>query len=170
MNIRVLALSLSLVSVATVACASGKGSSPGASSTVSSQGMGGMDHGTTFAFGEPGDPADAVRTVRIDALDTLRFAPASIEVAVGDTVTFELTNAGEIAHEFVLGDAATQDEHQGQMGQSMMSDEPNSVSLSPAEGASLTWTFTEPGTVLYACHVDDHFAGGMVGEISVGNG
>jgi uncharacterized cupredoxin-like copper-binding protein len=173
-NIKVLAVSLVSVSIATVACGAGE-DPPAVPSPAesSSQGMGGMDHGESFAFGEPADPSQAERIIQVEALDSLRFDPSSIEVDVGETVTFEVTNAGETAHEFVLGDATTQDEHQGEMGNmgaSMMPDEKNVLGLDRAEESSLTWTFTEPGTVLYACHVEDHFAGGMVGAITVGNG
>ena len=132
--------------------------------------MGGMDHGGGFTFGEPADPSDADRIIRVDAIDTPSFEPASIDVTVGETVTFHVTNVGELAHEFVLGDVVTQDQHQGEMGDmgGTMADEPNVVGLDPSEETSLTWTFTDPGTVLYACHVDDHYAKGMVGEIRVG--
>ncbi len=132
-----------------------------------------MNHGATFSFGEPADASDAVRTIEVAQLDTLRFDPASIDVEVGETIAFEVTNAGQTVHEFVLGDAAMQDQHEGAMGDavgSMMVDEVNAVRLSPSEKKLLTWTFTEPGTVLYGCHVDGHYAGGMVGEINVGAG
>ncbi|MEO8292107.1 MAG: plastocyanin/azurin family copper-binding protein [Actinomycetota bacterium] len=132
-----------------------------------------MNHGATFSFGEPADASDADRTIEVAQLDTPGFDPAAIDVEVGETVTFEVTNAGRTVHEFVLGDAAMQDQHEGAMGDaagSMMADEVNAVSLSPSEKKSLTWTFTEPGTVLYGCHVDGHYAGGMVGQIRVGNG
>ena len=43
-----------------------------------------------------------------------------------------------------------------------------SLSLDPGETAETTVTFDEPGELLFACHVDDHYEGGMVGTISVG--
>lgn len=132
-----------------------------------------MDHGQSFTFGEPADPSSADRVVQVSLLDTLRFDPASIHVKLGETISFQLTNTGQMAHEFVLGDAAEQDHHQAQMSGmdgSVMADEANAVLLDPAAGSSLTWTFTEPGTVLFACHVADHYAAGMVGTILVGDG
>ncbi len=152
MQTRLLAVSVGILSVAAVACSSDT---------------------TGFAFGDPAAAKDADRIIQITQLDTPGFDPASIDVEVGETVTFEVTNAGRTAHEFVLGDAAMQDEHagvMGDMGGSMMADEENARALDPSEKRSLTWTFTEPGTVLYACHVDGHYAGGMVGEINVGAG
>jgi uncharacterized cupredoxin-like copper-binding protein len=128
-----------------------------------------MDHGATFTFGEPADPSDADRVIEVDALDTPTFDPAAIDVAVGETVTFAVTNVGDVAHEFVLGDGAAQDQHQGEMGEvgHSMADEPNAVSVEPSQETLLTWTFTERGTVLYACHVNDHYAEGMLGRIRV---
>ena len=166
--LRSLALALTVL-IAAPACAS-EGDSPSSASHVSPSpdAMGGMDHGETFAFGEPGDPSAADRIVMVRALDGPRFDPASIEVQAGETVTFDVTNDGLISHEFVLGDAATQDQHEGEMGSGRsMSDEPNAVAVEPSQRGSLTWTFTEPGTFLYACHVDDHYAGGMIGTIMV---
>lgn len=179
MHIRPLAVALLVASVATVSCAgeespsSGSSSSkPSTSATTGGMDHGGMDQGAAFAFGEPADPSDTDRVIEVDALDTPSFAPAAIDVALGETVTFAVRNAGDVAHEFVLGDTATQDQHQGEMGEMghSMADEPNAVSVAPSAETSLTWTFTEPGTVLYACHVDDHYAEGMVGQVRVANG
>lgn len=177
MLIRSLALSMTLVSIATISCSS-EGIDPGGlgSSAPSSPGApalpvdkDGMEHGENFTFGAPAEAAEADRMIDVEALDTLRFDPASIDIEVGETVTFAVTNDGLIGHEFVLGDAAAQDQHQGQMGDMdhPMAPEANVVGVDPSEQASLTWAFTEPGTVLYACHVDDHFVQGMVGEIRV---
>lgn len=165
---------LNVLSIVVAGCASEPAppaAAPSAEAAATSPGMhGGTDHGTGWSFGEPGEATDADRMVDVEALDTLRFDPPSISASVGDTITFVLTNAGEVTHEFVLGDPATQDQHQGEMGEmsgSTMLDEANAVTVAPAEEKVLTWTFTEDGTVLYACHVDDHYAGGMVGEIRV---
>ncbi|MBA3691504.1 MAG: cupredoxin domain-containing protein [Actinobacteria bacterium] len=152
MRTRLRAASVGLLSVAAVACSSDP---------------------TGFAFGEPAAARDADRAIQVTQFDTPGFDPAAIDVEVGETVTFEVTNAGRTTHEFVLGDAAMQDEHADDMGDmawSMMADEENALTLEPFEKGSLTWTFTEPGTVLYACHVDGHYADGMVGEINVGAG
>lgn len=172
MLIRSLALLLTWASVVATSCAS-EGSAPAgpASSAApsSAEGMGGMDHGESFTFGAPADASEADRMIDVEALDTLRFDPDSIEVGVGETVTFVVTNDGAAGHEFVLGDAAAQDQHQGEMADmdEPMTAEANVLALDPSEQASLTWTFTERATLLYACHVDDHFVQGMVGEIRV---
>lgn len=126
-----------------------------------------------FAFGEPADAGDADRTVEVNANDDLSYDPDPIEVEAGETITFVVTNTGQAVHEFTLGDQTAQDEHEAEMvemmeeGEMMMHDEPNTLSLEAGETGELTWHFTEASEVLFACHQPGHYAGGMVGTISV---
>jgi len=121
-------------------------------------------------FGEPGDPADADRTIEVIQSDSLRFDPDSIAADEGETVTFRVTNEGAMPHEFVIGDMAYQQAHEDEMtGMSgdMMSDADPGVYVESGDTAEFTWTFTEPGTVEFACHVEGHYAGGMKGDLTV---
>jgi plastocyanin len=79
--------------------------------------MNGMDHdeetdegnGTEhagFAFGQPANASDADCTVEISAGNELVFDPADVTVSRGETVTFAITNDGDLMHDFVIGDAA----------------------------------------------------------------
>jgi hypothetical protein len=56
--------------------------------------------------GAAADQAGAVR-VAVTLTDALRIEPAEMTVPVGVPVTFVVTNAGVIPHEFVVGDEAT---------------------------------------------------------------
>ena len=131
------------------------------------------DGHTEFAFGEPADAADADRTIEVDANDDLTYDPPSIEIQAGETITFVITNTGQAVHEFTLGDEALQDEHEEEMAEMMeegemtMEDEPNALSLDPGETGELTWHFTSSGELLYGCHEPGHYAGGMVGDITI---
>jgi uncharacterized cupredoxin-like copper-binding protein len=158
------------LALAACADASGGSASDRDASPSSMAGHGEMGEGSV-TFGEPGDPDAADRIIKIAALDTLSFQPKEISVATGEIVLFEVTNDGKLAHEFVIGDDATQDEHEmemADMGQGMMpADEANAVGLEPGETKMLAWTFSEPGTFKYGCHVTGHYAGGMVGTITV---
>jgi uncharacterized cupredoxin-like copper-binding protein len=134
-----------------------------------------MDEGEheEFTFGEPADEADADRTVQVTALDSLKYEPASIAVAAGETITFEVTNDGAAVHEFVLGDAGMQAEHEVEMQEMMesgmqMHDEVNALRLEGGETKRITWHFTEAGQVEFACHQPGHYGGGMVGTLDVG--
>lgn len=133
------------------------------------------DHDEEFTFGTPGDPADADRSIEVDANDDLTFEPAQIQVAAGETITFVVTNTGSIPHDFTIGDEATQDAHEEGMAEMIESGEmgvhadPNAVVLEAGETKELTWTFTETGTVLIGCHQPGHYAGGMKGAVEVGD-
>ncbi len=170
MQPRVLVLLASAL-LALAACSDASGDSASGRDTSPSvmDGNGEMGEGSS-AFGEPGDFDAADRTVKIATFDTLRFQPKEITVATGEIVVFEVTNEGELQHEFVIGNDAFQGEHEIEMtdmGHDMMPDEANAVGLEPGETKMLAWMFTEPGTFKYGCHVSGHYAGGMVGTITV---
>ena len=98
--------------------------------------------------------AQADRMVALSAGDDLRFAPAAIGVRTGETIAFRVTNTGQVTHEFVVGDAAAQDQHEKEMsagGMGAMQDA-NAISVAPGETATLVFTFTQPGVLYYGCH------------------
>jgi uncharacterized cupredoxin-like copper-binding protein len=142
----------------------------GATASTTTTTVASKNQGMEFTFGEPADPVNADRTVEIVASDDLRFTVAAVTVTVGETVTFRIVNAGQIAHDFTLGDQATQDEHEAkmaEMGGMTMPEEANAVTVGIGQTKELTWRFTEPGTVLIGCHQPGHYAAGMKGEIAV---
>jgi uncharacterized cupredoxin-like copper-binding protein len=128
------------------------------------------------AFGEAVDPATADRAVEVDALDTMAFEPGTIEVAVGEAITFVVTNRGEAVHEFTLGDEEAQRAHADEMAEGGAHDDEhavggavgNTITLQPGETKELAWWFDHAGTVEYACHVPGHYEAGMHGQITVG--
>lgn len=143
-------------------------------------GGGGEDAGGSSGEAKvPGNVAaasEADRKIEVDANDSLEFDPGTIEVEVGETVTFVVTNSGDAVHEFVLGNETYQEEHEEEMsggghgeghGGSEMEDESNAVSVAPGATEEITWTFTEAGEVLFGCHEPGHYEGGMVGAIEV---
>ena len=132
---------------------------------------GGHQHGATGSVpGEPADASDSDREIEVEALDELKFEPPSIEVEAGEVVTFVIRNSGSTDHEFVLGDAEYQQEHEAEMAAhgGHMSDTENAVTLTPGETKEVTWHFSESGEVLFGCHEPGHYEGGMVGRIVVG--
>ncbi|MEX2556066.1 MAG: plastocyanin/azurin family copper-binding protein [Actinomycetota bacterium] len=116
--------------------------------------------------GSSGDGTQS-KSVRI-ILGHLRFAPSSVTVEAGTTVRFVLANSDAIDHEFVLGSEDVQNEHaRMRMGGGHMMDSSGAVSVPPSKTVELTHTFDEPGTVLYGCHVADHYEQGMKGTVTV---
>lgn len=169
------AFATAAIAVGLAACSSAGASAPPASSvgpdasSMPSDGMSMDPMMDVGALGGAADAASADRTINMTASDQLAFDPETIEVKVGETITFEIENTGGADHEFVLGSPEYQTLHEQDMasGATDMHDEPNAIEIPTGTTASLTWTFTEAGTTRFACHEPGHFAGGMVGDITV---
>ena len=131
----------------------------------------------------PGPTRASGAPVRVVMNDRFRYQPASIVVQAGRRVTFAVHNAGRLPHEFILGDRATQLDHERQMQDAsagtghthahmhdMAAASPGgagALTVPPGATRRLTWTFDKPGIVLYGCHVLGHWAAGMKGTIVV---
>jgi uncharacterized cupredoxin-like copper-binding protein len=121
--------------------------------------------------------------VRVVMNDRFRYRPSTIIVRAGRPVTFTVANTGRLPHEFILGDRATQLDHERQMrlaptaGAHTHAHSPGAagptaeaagaLTVLPGQTGRLSWTFEEPGMVLYGCHVVGHWAAGMKGTIVV---
>ena len=151
-----LARRLALIPVAALlvaACSSG-GASPSAASVD-----------PTAA---PASASGAQTRIEVSLTDQLKIEPASMTVPRDLPVTFVVTNAGAIDHEFVVGDEAAQAEHeQEMMAGGMRHDEPDAVFVKPGETKELTVTFATAGEMLAGCHFTGHYAGGMKATIAV---
>jgi uncharacterized cupredoxin-like copper-binding protein len=124
---------------------------------------------TRYAWGVQGDPRKATKTVTVEMSDTMRFSPDRLEVKAGDTVKFVVRNAGAQMHEMVIGTEKALREHAEAMKRhpAMEHEEPYMAHVSPGGARAITWTFTEPGTYMFACLVPGHFEAGMKGTIVV---
>jgi len=114
------------------------------------------------------------RIIAIDANDQLRFSPDNVVVRSGETVAFRVSNSGLTEHEFVIGDAAVQAQHDREMaqpasgsGMQMNEDATFAVTVPAGETRTLVYTFGSSGTLLYGCHEPGHYAAGMRGTITV---
>jgi uncharacterized cupredoxin-like copper-binding protein len=94
-------------------------------------------------------------------------AQGEVTFAVGDTVTFVIRNDDPIDHEFILGDEKIQARHEEGRQRHHHGKVPGEVSVPAGTTRTTTYTFTERGTVPYACHLPGHFAYGMRGEVTV---
>lgn len=121
-------------------------------------------------IGEPGNATAVSRTVAITMNDQMRFVPSNIAVKRGETVRFVVKNTGGVPHEFMLGEIKALKEHAEVMRQhpTMEHDEPNAITVQPAETGELIWRFTTAGRVDFACLIPGHFEQGMKGGIQVG--
>ena len=139
--------------------------------------MAGMNMGheaQAIVYGGPAKAAEATRTVAITMAD-ISFTPTLVQVKKGEVVRFVVKNTGQIAHEFSIGDAASQAAHLAMMEKAMESGKEvhhvhatNLVSVDPGKTRELTWRFSDAGTFEYDCNMPGHFEAGMTGKIVVG--
>lgn len=120
-------------------------------------------------WGIAGDPADATRTVRVRMLDSMRFVPDSINVVLGETVRFVVSNEGNMLHELVLGTREENVKHAALMARfpGMEHDEAHMVHVVPGESAEMIWHFNRAGVFEYACLLPGHYEAGMHGVLKV---
>ncbi|MFK0274544.1 plastocyanin/azurin family copper-binding protein [Ensifer sp. NPDC090286] len=145
-------------------------------SALSSQALASGSHAggdDKVSIGEPGDSKKSTQTIRVTMKETddgkMIFTPSTIKVRQGQTVHFAIKNAGELAHEFVLDDKATIQEHKITMEKfpDMEHDDPNAIRLEPGKSGDIYWTFTNDGTFEFACLVPGHYDAGMHGPLDV---
>jgi len=125
--------------------------------------------GHAAALGEPGDPKARARVVNVAMSDEMKFQPAQITVAKGETIKFVVKNNGQLKHEMTLGTMAELVEHAQVMQKfpEMEHDDPNAVTVDPGKSKTIIWKFTKAGSFDYGCLVPGHMEGGMKGRIVV---
>ena len=134
---------------------------------------GGHGHGhddEETAIGKPGVAARVNRTITIEMNDSMRYAPADVQVKQGETIRFVVKNVGKVKHELSLGTQQELLEHLEQMRKfpDMEHDEPNKITLAPGKQGEIIWQFTKAGTVNFACLMPGHYEAGMKGVVQVG--
>jgi uncharacterized cupredoxin-like copper-binding protein len=120
---------------------------------------------TALASCSMGAAAEKRRTV-VMTIHHSRFSPSTLDVEVGTTVRFVVRNTDPIDHELIVGDQAVQDIHEKGSGHHHGA-VPGEISVPAGKQRATTYTFKEPGTLLFGCHLPGHYAFGMRGVISV---
>ena len=147
------------------------------SAAWASPGQGSGDNGLT--------EADVDRTISLEAGD-MWFDPEELELAAGEVVKFEITNTGNLEHEFVIGSKEAQEEHRQMMlnmanggghdmsnmshggGHDMASMDMAGVTIAPGETGTLLWSVPDNVNELeYACNIPGHYESGMYGNFSL---
>jgi uncharacterized cupredoxin-like copper-binding protein len=148
-------------------------------------------HGGGSDTGQPGDPANVTRTIKVIMYDNY-YEPEDIQLKEGETVKFIIKNAGEFVHEFNIATAEMHKAHAPEMMMMMehgvieadkinweaakemqkkmghgMHDAPNSLLLEPGQSGEIIWMFPEHAELEFACNVPGHYDSGMVGEIEL---
>ncbi|MDY0883530.1 cupredoxin family protein [Dongia soli] len=132
----------------------------------------GSHHGH-YDFGEPGQADAVTRTVKMEAVDAngeMRFKHAPRSITLGETIRFVVTNKGQVPHEFIIGDAASQRAHAAMMREMPdmeHEDDASAITLQPGETKELIWHFSKPvhGDIELACQIPGHYEAGMVSKV-----
>lgn len=124
---------------------------------------------TQTDWGIAGDADKVTRTIRIQMTDDMRFAPDTIAVKLGETIRFEVVNAGKVMHEMVIGTQKELDAHAAMMLKhpNMEHDEPYMAHVAPGSSERLVWQFNRVGAFHFACLIPGHYQAGMTGRITV---
>lgn len=131
-------------------------------------------------IGSAGDPAEADRTIGIEAQD-VAFDRERIRVEEGETVRIVVENTGDLLHEFTIGTPEMQEAHQREMlkmtekgligatsmNGAMPHKDPNSVMLEPGERKEIVWTFDTDAVLEFGCNLPGHYEAGMKGKFVI---
>jgi len=126
------------------------------------------------AFGIAGDASKVTRTIAIDMSDDMRYAPATLDVRLGETVRFVVANKGATMHELVLGTPNDIAQHAQAMAKTPAGMAPHNhrlpsmVHVHPGSTGEVVWRFNRAGTFTYACLIPGHYEAGMKGTVNVG--
>jgi len=120
-------------------------------------------------WGIAGEAKAADRVVKIKMLDTMRFAPDSIEVKQGETIKFVVINSGRMLHEIVIGSHKELNAHAALMAKfpGMKHEESYMAHVASGKIGQIVWTFNRVGEFMFACLIPGHYQAGMVGKIKV---
>ena len=140
-------------------------------------------------IGKKGKLIEVDRTIKVIMYDNY-YEPNSFSVNAGETIKFEVVNAGQLVHEFNIATKDMHIKHQPEMlkmvameillgdridmkkmkeaaksDHSMAHSHSNSVLLEPNNIGELIWKFTTDAKLEAACNVPGHYQSGMVAKI-----
>jgi uncharacterized cupredoxin-like copper-binding protein len=133
----------------------------------------GHSHGNDQGHTDSAAPLAQVvsRSIDVRMDDTMRFAPDTLQVQVGETIRFVVHNAGKVAHELVLGTDADIRAHAEDMKKGTDHSHSHAgaaaISVAPGQTGELVVTFPKTGTLQMACLIPGHFEAGMKGQLKV---
>ena len=145
--------------------------------------------GSMKAIGTKGNKENVDRVITVVMYDNY-YKPNSFKVNKNETIKFEVTNKGELVHEFNIATKEMHLKHQPEMmmmveneilladkidkkkmmemskkNPAMSHSHSNSVLLSPGEKAELIWKFSNTIDIEAACNFPGHYDVGMIAKI-----
>ena len=142
-------------------------------------------------IGSKGNVADVTRVIKVVMYDNY-YEPSSLQIKEGETVKFEVENAGMLVHEFNIANKMMHMKHQpemvkmaengillafsidkekmkkmAKMDKSMGHSHSNSVLLEPKQKGDIIWKFDNAVNIEVACNVPGHYQAGMIAKVNI---
>ena len=142
-------------------------------------------------IGSKGNLNEVNRIVKVVMYDNY-YEPSSFKIKAGETIKFELVNAGELVHEFNIANKMMHMKHQPQMekmveneilfadsidknkmkkmakiNKSMGHSHSNSVLLEPKQKGYIIWKFDNAINIEVACNIPGHYQVGMIAKVDI---
>ena len=142
-------------------------------------------------IGSKGKEGEVSRVVKVVMYDNY-YEPSSFQIKAGETVKFEVENAGMLVHEFNITNKMMHMEHQpemmkmvengillafsidkekmkkmAKMDKSMGHSHSNSVLLEPRQKGEIIWKFDNAVNIEVACNVPGHYQAGMIAKVDI---
>ena len=142
-------------------------------------------------IGSKGNLNEVNRIVKVVMYDNY-YEPSSFKIKAGETIKFELVNAGELVHEFNIANKMMHMNHQPEMekmvekkilfadsidknkmkemakiDKSMGHSHSNSVLLEPKQKGDIIWKFDNAVNIEIACNVPGHYQVGMIAKVDM---
>ncbi len=152
----------------------------------------------TFAYadknmkiGSKGKESEISRIVKVVMYDNY-YEPSSFQIKAGETIKFEVENAGMLVHEFNIANKMMHMKHQpemikmveneilladtidkekmkkmAKMDKAMAHSHSNSVLLEPKQKGEIIWKFDNAVNIEVACNVPGHYQVGMIAKVDI---
>ena len=142
-------------------------------------------------IGSKGDETDVTRVIKVVMYDNY-YEPSSFQIKEGETIKFEVENAGMLVHEFNIANKMMHIKHQpemikmaengillafsidkekmkkmAKMDKSMGHSHSNSVLLEPKQKGDIIWKFDNAVNIEVACNVPGHYQAGMIAKVNI---
>ena len=142
-------------------------------------------------IGSKGNVNDISRVIKVIMYDNY-YEPSSFQINAGETIKFEVENAGELVHEFNIANKMMHMKHQpemekmveneilfadsidkkkmkkmAKMDKSMGHSHSNSVLLEPKQKGDIIWKFDNAVNIEVACNVPGHYQAGMIAKVNI---
>jgi len=142
-------------------------------------------------IGSLGKESEVSRVIKVIMYDNY-YSPSSFQIKAGETIKFEVENAGKLVHEFNIANKMMHMKHQpemirmveneilladsidkekmkkmAKMDKAMAHSHSNSVLLEPKQKGEIIWKFDNAVNIEVACNVPGHYQVGMIAKVDI---